>query len=45
LSSSVQIELQEISQRLQYVVDIVFIGRDFHYKAIRHFRFSCTKCL
>jgi len=28
---------------LQYVIGIVFFGRDFHYKAIQHFRFSCTK--
>jgi len=34
---------RELSKRLQYVVDIVFIGRDFHYKALQHFSFSCTK--
>jgi len=34
----------ELSKRLQYVVDITFIGCDFH-KAILHFRFSCTKIL
>jgi len=34
---------QELSKRLQYVVCIVFFGRDFHYKAIQHFRSSCTK--
>jgi len=31
--------LQEVLKRLQYV-DIVFIGCDFQYKAIYHFRFS-----
>jgi len=36
---------QELSQRLQYVVYIVFIGRDFHYKAIQHFRFSFTELI
>jgi len=25
---------QELSKRLQYVVCIIFLGRDFHYKAI-----------
>jgi len=29
-------------KRLQYVICIVFFGRDFHYKAVQHFRFSCT---
>jgi len=24
------------------VVLIIFFGRDFHYKAVQHFRFSCT---
>jgi len=27
-------KIQELSKRLQYVLDIFFIGRDFHYKAI-----------
>jgi len=30
---------------LQYVVCIVFFGRDFHYKAIQHFRISCNKVI
>jgi len=32
-----------ITGAMQYVVDIVFIGHDFYYKAMEHFRFSCTK--
>jgi len=30
-------------KRLQYVICIICSGRDIHYKAIRHFCFSCTK--
>jgi len=32
-----------VSKRLQYVICIDCFGRDIHYKAIQHFRFSCTK--
>ena len=35
--------LQELSRRLLYVICIVCFDRDIHYKAIQHFRFSCTK--
>ena len=27
---------------MQYVICIVCFGRDIHYKAIQHFRISCT---
>ena len=32
-----------LSKRLQDVSCIVCFGRDIYYKAIQHFRFSCTK--